>query len=888
MKKIYTLFTLLLLAVSVFAAGPKRDFRASWVATVWGIDWPKSKVVSEQKKEMDVILDRAEAANMTAVMLQVRSNCDAIYKSSYDPWSSVLTGTRGKDPGYDPLQYAVAEAHKRGLELHAWINPYRLGANAVRAPQIQDSWVLPHANILDPGNPDVRTYTMDVINELIDNYDIDGIIFDDYFYKSMPKNQYVTNETRQTPENNPHGLSIDDWRRENVNLLVKDVMESIKQRKPWLRFGIGPFGVWSMTGHNVYNEDYTEYDYIAGSTGSTDAYATMYCDAAAWLKRGYIDYISPQLYWPMLTSSAGYVSTCPYDRMFLWWADLAERYGRHFYVSQDVADNNSDGSTNKRYNSPEEIEAQMRFARTQATGQGHIFYNTQYFLNLRGVNAKWFSSANEGYHTFLTQNWFADKSIAPAIEWRDAPELAAPSALALTGTTLTWTHPDAPRFSVYAWPKGMNASFALEDASCLLGVTYSNTFDVSGVDGLADKTLAVCAYDRYGNEYAPALYNEAESTIVEGTVAMTPLWTQPQAASGYLTATGSNRSMAYYDGALYIPDVAAGTFSVVNASTGELSATRTLAAGAFWQHNLRITADGQMLLGNSDTGSNSLMVKSSSVDNGGITDLNTFSVAGLGRTDYFFPYGDWNDAGFLLALSNTGNLLKVLFAGGLLGAETVVTNAALPAGTSAKAVPADAGTFYASVTNRLPSRHAVATGNLLEEFSASNAPAAVNASGMAVFSLQGHTYMVLPHDVFGSFEVYEITYGLSQARRVIGATAPLGTAANNAYTVDFCTAVEGNEALIYVLAPNNGVAAYRFVFTPKESALCSAVDAGNVLVRRTLEGVTVTFEGTRTVEVYTVNGILLDRQTVSSSYSSVLPQGMYILRVGDSVHKFIK
>ncbi|MGM9830422.1 MAG: family 10 glycosylhydrolase [Paludibacteraceae bacterium] len=520
MKKIYTLFALLLLAVSVFAAGPKRDFRASWVATVYGIDWPKSKVVSEQKKEMDVILDRAQAGNMTAVMFQVRGFADAMYKSSYDPWSSVLTGTRGKDPGYDPLQYAIEGAHRRGLELHVWINPYRLGTYSVRAPQIKDSWILP-AGILDPGNPDVRKYILDVIAEIIDNYDIDGLLFDDYFYKSMDENNYVANETHQTIENNPYDLSLNDWRRENVNIFVRDVMKLVETKKPYLRFGIGPAGIWSTTSHKVYDEDYNDdtADYITANLGTWDVYSQLYCDAATWLKRGYIDYISPQLYWPMLSSSKGYYAHSAFDKLCPWWANLAKKYGRHFYVSQDVADNNSNGSTTARYNSPEEINAQMQTASANGNVQGHIFYNTQYFLNLRGVNAKWFSSSAEGYHTFLTQSWFADKSVAPAIEWRDAPELSAPSDLVLTGSTLTWKHASAPRFTVYAYPKGTAAALALEDASNLLGVTYSNTFDVSAVAGLADKTLAVCAYDRYGNEYAPALYNAIETALQDATSA---------------------------------------------------------------------------------------------------------------------------------------------------------------------------------------------------------------------------------------------------------------------------------------------------------------------------------------------------------------------------------
>lgn len=887
MKRFYTFFVCLLTAVCCFAAGPKRDFRASWVATIYGIDWPKSKVAATQKEEMNTILDRAKAANMTAVMLQVRGFADAMYKSSYDPWSSALTGTRGKDPGYDPLQYAVEQAHARGLELHAWINPYRLGTYTQRAPQIKDAWILP-AGILDPGNPDVRKYTLDVIAEIIDKYDIDGLIFDDYFYKSMDSKDYVTNETKMTAQNNPYNLSLNDWRRENVNIFVRDVMKLVENKKPWLRFGIGPAGVWSTQAHRVYDEEYETFDNISACPGAWDVYSDLYCDAAAWLKRGYIDYISPQLYWPMLSTSNGYYASSAFDKLCTWWSALAKKYGRHFYVSQDVADNNSGGTTDKRYNSPEEINAQMQAARANGGVLGNIFYNTQYFMNLNGVNQKYFASASEGYHTLLPKTWFADKSLAPVIEWREAPLLEAPAALTLSGAKLSWTHPNAPRFSVYAWPKGMDTETALENPAYLLGVTYTNSFNVSGVDGWEDKTFAVCAYDRYGNEYAPAFYNEEKSTLVEGQVALTALWSRTQASSGYLATGNNNRSMAYYNGALYIPNAATGTFSVVNAQTGDLLATRTITAGAFWQHNLRITADGQMLLGNSAAGGGQMLVKASSLENGGVTDLKTYAVTGMGRSDFFYPYGNWKEKGGILALTNTGNLLKIDFEGGVLGKETLVANTALPVGTAAKAVPADANTFYASVGNKLPSKHALATGELLESFKAPNEPVAANTSGLGVFTVQGHTYMILPHDALGSFEVYEVTAGLAKAKRVIEATPALGTASNAAYTVDFCTSVQGNEALIYVLAPNNGVAAYRFTFTPMTSDLSVGETQDNVLVCPTWEGVTVTFEGTRMVEVYSVNGVLIDRQEAASVYSCSLPQGMYILKVGDGVHKFVK
>lgn len=883
-----TVFFLFCTAALLFASNPKEEFRASWVATVWGIDWPHSQGnVSAQKAEMDLILDRAKAANMTAVMLQVRSYSDALYRSTVgEPWSSVLTGTRGKDPGYDPLAYAVEQAHARGLELHAWINPYRLGNNTLRSSQIQDSWILLSGSkqILDPGNPAVRAYVLSVIEDIIDHYDIDGIIFDDYFYNGIKTDYSSTqapNETPMTTANNPHNLSLGDWRRENVNLFVKSVMQSVAAKKPYLRFGIGPAGVWSTSAHNVYNEDYTSSDYISACPGSWDVYSDLFCDGAAWLKRGYIDYISPQLYWPMLSTSNGYYASSSFSKLCPWWADLAFRYNRHFYVSQDVANNNTGTGTNARFNSPDEIAAQMNELRSNGKVKGSIFYNTKYLFNIGGCNS--YFSSSESYHTFLANDWYSTKSVVPAIDWREAPELAKPSDISLVGSNLMWTHVSSPRFTVYAYPKGMDRASALEDPAWLLGVTYATSFNVSSVGDLANTTFAVCPYDRYGNEYEPIVYNEGESSFVAGTVSMTPLWSKTVSEAAYLTTGAANRSMAYYNGQLYIPDKNTGTFAVVNAETGSLQTMHTIGTSAFWQHNLRITDDGKLLMGNTAAGSTSLQIKMGSVSSDGYDDLASVSITG--RCDYFYPYGTWSDKGFALALSNTGHLLKVPFAGGSLQTAVAVDNSDLPSGTSAKAVPCDANSFYASVAGQLPTRHLISTGEKMEEFPAGTTAIAVNASGVGTFTLLGHRYLVLPADVNGGFEVYETTYGLGKAKRVISATPVLGSATNASYTIDFCTAVEGNDAYIYVLAPDNGLAAYKFTFTPVADGVQETLD--NLLVLSTPQGLALSFEGTQVVEIYGVNGVLICRETAAGSFACALPHGAYIVRVGEQVRKFI-
>ena len=196
MKKIsLILLCILSCALCININAQEKEFRASWVATVWNIDWPTTKItnagsatqIAAQKAELVTIIERAKQGNLNALMLQVRSHGDALYQSSYEPWMSSLTGSRGTDPGYDPLAFAIEEAHKRGIELHAWINPYRIGEYSLNAPQVKDSWRIGTGSsaFLDPGNPDVRKYTLDVITEIITKYDIDGIIFADNYYKIL-------------------------------------------------------------------------------------------------------------------------------------------------------------------------------------------------------------------------------------------------------------------------------------------------------------------------------------------------------------------------------------------------------------------------------------------------------------------------------------------------------------------------------------------------------------------------------------------------------------------------------------------------------------------------------------------------------------------------------
>ena len=542
MKKILTtILCITLCALCININAQEKEFRAIWVATVWNIDWPSTKItdpdnatqMAAQKAELVTIIERAKQGNLNAIMLQVRSHGDALYESSYEPWMSSLTGTRGTNPGYDPLAFAIEEAHKRGIELHAWINPYRIGEYSINAPQVKDSWRIGSGStaFLDPGNPDVRQLTLDVITEIITKYDIDGIIFDDYFYKSMPDNEYADNETRQTTTNNPYDLDINDWRRENVNILIKSVLDSVKNHKPYLRFGIGPFGIYSTKTRYVYNDDYTSSDKISPASGITgqDAYSKLYCDAAAWLKRGYIDYISPQLYWPSLSTSPKYSSGQDYETLCEWWSNLAAKYNRPLFTSNDVAKND-----NGRFNPPADITNQINVNHHNDKAKGTIFYNTSYWQNRNGANTH-FNSADEGYFTYLPENHFHHIALWPSISHRRAP--AAPDVTNLTLNkdqhTLSWQCSKSNyRFAIYCYDTILSQSQGCK-AENLLAVTYTTSFNTLQYTNYYDnKTWVVKIVDRYGNvssgaKLEPQSKDEDPTSLPSITTEPLPIYNTP-------------------------------------------------------------------------------------------------------------------------------------------------------------------------------------------------------------------------------------------------------------------------------------------------------------------------------------------------------------------------
>ena len=304
-------------AEKIIPPSPPREFRAAWIATVGNSCWPSKPGLStaQQKAELVAILDRAAALKLNAVIFQVRPACDALYDSKIEPWSEYLTGVQGRAPSpfYDPLAFAIAEAHQRGLELHAWFNPFRAHHFQATSPiannhisKTHPEWVRGYGKYLwlDPGDSAVRDYSLRVVMDVVKRYDVDGIHFDDYFYPYREKNSKGVE--MDFPDNQTwkkfgaeSGLMRDDWRRRNVDRFMEKVYLSIKQEKPWVKFGISPFGIWRPKN--------------PPSISGFDSYAELYADSRKWLREGWCDYFTPQLYWGLQPTQTSFTT------LLDWW-----------------------------------------------------------------------------------------------------------------------------------------------------------------------------------------------------------------------------------------------------------------------------------------------------------------------------------------------------------------------------------------------------------------------------------------------------------------------------------------------------------------------------------------------------------------------------------------
>ncbi len=513
--RLLTILTLLAITLTLQANEPKHELRATWLATVTNIDWPKTQITSDatrnqQQKELTDILDKLAAGNMHACFMQVRSLCDAMYQSSYEPWSAALTGTRGKDPGYNPLAFAIEEAHKRGLELHIWVNPFRVTTSGTldsndQLQQHAGEWIIKYDNgsfkgqIIDPGYPQARAYVIKVLMEIINNYDVDGIVMDDYFYPyGGTTTEDAASKSLYKPANvvdvNQDGDTDDDWRRSNVDICLKQLYDTIQAVKPWVRFGMGTFGIWSTQQKAAEAYGITLPSGIRG----LDDYDVQACNPVEWVKHGYVDYINPQLYWSTNVAAQDYKVLCK------WWAkDVCEHFSNqlpdgkkvHFFISQ-AAYHAYDGYSGYEAGVGE-IQKQIDVNRANLSSgyTGSVFYNT---------------TAYNKMYLELRNSHFAHKALPPAMDWKAKEQLSAPENLRIENNTLLWEHAVAERFTIYAYPIGLDWATAQQTGTYLQDIVYGNQYALSHIPNWQALTLAVCSYDRYGVEHQAAIINEGK------------------------------------------------------------------------------------------------------------------------------------------------------------------------------------------------------------------------------------------------------------------------------------------------------------------------------------------------------------------------------------------
>ncbi len=547
MKKIFTSFILSLLAIVVMAQvvePVKREQRAVW-ASAFVSDWPAGAITERNAATMKLactrMLDTLHVNHMNAIYYHVRAFCDAMYNSAYEPWSQYVSGTRGVAPYFDPFDFLVDEAHKRGLEVYAWVNPYRYAPKGSDNGQSELDYIYTHPEwlmkddyetVLNPGLPEVRQRIVDVCQDIITKYDVDGLVFDDYFYNQDGASMDLDSAQYNAYTAGGGTLSQADWRRENVNQMVADVNTMVKQVKPWVRFGIGPAGVACSS------EALAAKYGVEPSPGSDWQYSTIYSDPMAWVSRGTIDFLAPQVYW----NTAG-----NYDEVTGWWGKIGQKFNRHIFISSYATSSGTEGWDLDEYLKQVEI---MRESMTNGV------YGTVYFkyMTWRMLTGK-IDGKNMGLRHYLKSNVYKYRSLNPAVNWVQPPvQYGTVTNLRQDGDTLRWDAVDNVRYVAYAIPDSVEDAQFQCQPQYMLDMSYSNTFTIPA-DKASGHRYAVTILDRWENEFAPASVGGTTTQAVAPTLVypaegatVTPLgvlrWTSNNAACTYTLQVASDEAMS--------------------------------------------------------------------------------------------------------------------------------------------------------------------------------------------------------------------------------------------------------------------------------------------------------------------------------------------------------
>jgi uncharacterized lipoprotein YddW (UPF0748 family) len=462
-----------------------REFRGLWVATYQNIDWPSRPGLDagHQKAELIAILDRAVLLHLNAIVLQVRPCCDALYDSKLEPWSAFLTGKMGAAPKpyYDPLAFAVAECHQRGLELHAWFNPFRARARGDKTPAARNYITNTHPELvraagdvlmLDPGDPRSRGWSLGVIMDVVRRYDIDGVHLDDYFYPYPVKDVYKPADFPdealwQRYLKGGGKLSRGDWRRDNINTFVRLVYASIKKEKPWVKFGISPFGIWRP-------------GQPAGITAALDAYEAIYADSRAWLANGWVDYLSPQLYWPTDEKEHSFAA------LLQWWSGQNPQR-RHLWPGMKVF-----GWPGLKGTPAEEMAAEIELTRRQPGASGDVLWRAGFLMrNGNGVPA-------------ALARIYAAPALVPASPWLGGLPAGKPLLIPRkTGREISLTWKPAGGEPVWQWL--VQEKFGENWRTEILPAAQTSRIFTAGGGQALPQTVAITAVTRVGLLSAPVL-----------------------------------------------------------------------------------------------------------------------------------------------------------------------------------------------------------------------------------------------------------------------------------------------------------------------------------------------------------------------------------------------
>lgn len=490
-----------ILAATTLFAQPKHEMRSAWIATVANIDWPSKEAKGHpalQRQEMIHILDSVKALNMNMVIFQIRPTADALYRSDLEPWSNWLTGKQGQWPkgtnlrnadgsDYDPLTFVCEEAHKRCIDVHVWLNPYRV-TNGFSIEELAQSHIYRQKKHLfvkygkqwyfNPGLDETRSWLCQVVADVVRRYDIDGIHFDDYFYPYRIAGEEFPDES--TFRANPRGFKKkDDWRRNNVNLVIRELHDTIKTLKPWVEFGISPFGVWRNNETDPFRGSQTK--------AGVQNYDDLYADILLWLENKWIDYVVPQLYWEIGKKVADY------EILAHWWAKYT--YGQNLYIGHSVS--GVGNSKIEAWNRPNEICRQIRLNRSIPEIQGSVFFPVHTLLENK-----------LGLCDSLRTDFYRYPALLPSVG--DGPIAHMPSGVSHYETTangkyeegIRWqANSDARYYIVYAFPIGCRPDF--EDPQYILGITADTKMPIPfDPDRFM---ICVTSVNRYHRESLPAV-----------------------------------------------------------------------------------------------------------------------------------------------------------------------------------------------------------------------------------------------------------------------------------------------------------------------------------------------------------------------------------------------